>query len=197
MIDRLGVVYQDTYSLGFLEGLKKRLHCNAERISPPGSVGKSRNMTRRQARQAWMYFHQAKRVNAVVRFTDADRTRWQDVRRDELAVFPNSARSVLVCGVAVNNTEEWLALCPEYLSAQLDLDGTAIQNDPNRSSLIKGAIDRKRGPEDKVSDVVARLVSSAPDHVFKRWLQEPSFRDFYVECRRIAARFECVTPNEL
>jgi len=144
-----------------------------------------------------MYFCQARRVNAVVRFTDADRARWQDVRRDELAVFPESAQSVLVCGVAVNNTEEWLALCPEYMGEQLGLDPTAIQNDPDRSSIIKGAIDRKRAADEKGSDVVARLVSSAPEPVFKRWLQEPSFRDFYVECRRIASQFGCQTRNEL
>jgi len=196
MIRRAGVIYQDMHSLGFLRGLKKRLDCQANLISAPTGAGRTRNMTRKQGRIAWIYFQQ-KSVDVVVRLTDADRARWQDVKREELAVFPDAAQNAIVCGIAVNNTEEWLALDPDYLAKQLDLDANEIRSRNDRTDLIKRAITRKTKPYERTADFVERIVTGAPDDVFKRWLQNDSFRDFYTACRGIANQHDCQTPNEL
>ena len=196
MIRRAGVIYQDMHSLGFLRGLKKRLDCQADLISAPTGAGRSRNMTRKQARIAWKYF-QGKSVDVVVRLTDADRARWQDVKREEQAVFPHAAQNAIVCGIAVNNTEEWLALDPDYLAKQLDLDANEIRSRTDRANVIKGAIARKTEPGERASDLVERLVADAPRNVFRRWLKDESFRDFYTDCRRIANQYDCTTRNEL
>lgn len=194
MIRRIGVIYQDVISLGFLEGFKKRLTCDAELMPPPAGVGTTRNMTRRQARQAWAYF-QKKGVDIIVRFTDADRARWQQVHRDEVAVFPDPARSLLVCGVAVNNVEEWLAIDAAWLSDQLGVELAAMQNDPRRADLLKDAIRRRSRPGEKVSQFVKKLVLEAPDRVFRRWLEDPALLAFYDGCRRISERHGCQLAN--
>ena len=107
MIRTIGVIYQDRNSLGFLEGVRRRLNCEARLVDPPAGIGNTRDLPRKQARLAWAHF-QKNRVDLVVRLTDADRTRWQDVRRDELHRVPSGASSVWICGVAVENLEEWL-----------------------------------------------------------------------------------------
>lgn len=194
-ITRIGAIYQDVYAKGFLEGLKERLGCTAELIPPPGHVGKTRNMTRKQARNAWMYLQN--RADIVVRLTDADGLRWQDVNHGEQEAFPEATKSVLVCGTAVNNTEDWLALDTGRLAKELGVEKADIQASPERSSVIKAAVVRSRRDDESVANVVKRLVQNAPPSVFKRWLQEPSLNDFYCECRRIATSMQCDTPNEL
>jgi hypothetical protein len=194
MIRRVGVIYQDVISLGFLEGFKKRLACDAELLTPPAGVGTTRNMTRRQARRAWTYFRK-KAADVIVRFTDADRARWQQVRRDEIAVFPEPARSLLVCGIAVNNVEEWLSIDPGWLAGQLDIEAAALRNDPRRSDVLKDAIRRKPRPGERISEVVEKLVLSAPNSVFKRWLEDPALAAFYDDCRRIAELHGCQLAN--
>jgi len=196
MIWRIGVLYQDVSSLGFLEGLKKRLGCEAELVPPPGHIAKSQHMTRWQARRAWRFF-QAKQVDIVVRFTDADRTPWQTVKRDEIKVFQGPVQDIMVCGVADNNTEEWLCLEPSFVAEQLGIDATALRRASDRSSVLKRAITRNRAICETVSQVVERLVTDAPENVFKQWLKDPALRDFYSECRRIASQFKCKTRNEL
>ena len=128
---------------------------------------------------------------------DADRTRWQTVKRDEIEVFPGPVQDTMVCGVAVNNTEEWLSLEPSFVAEQLGIDATALHRASDRSSIIKRAIERNRAICETVSQVVERLVIDAPGNVFKQWLKDPALRDFYSECRRIASQFKCETRNEL
>jgi len=199
MIQRIGVIYQDVYSRGFLEGLKLRLACHAELVPTQGNVGRSKHMKRRNARNACLFLL-GKNVDVIIRFTDADGADWQDVKRRELDVFPASVREILVIGVALNNPEEWLALTPDYLAAKLGIDARALRNDPDKSSVIKCAIDVQCRTPDGLSDVagfVARLLADAPSPVFRMWLREDSFKRFYQECRGIASRFECDTRNEL
>jgi hypothetical protein len=196
MIRRVGVIYQDAYSLGFLRGLQRRLNCGAELVGPPAGLGRIRFLTKNQAKQAYVFF-KSRSVDLIVELTDADRDRWQEVRRRETEVFPPEVQSQLVCGATVNNTEEWLATVPEWLSSGLNIDDADLRNHPDPSSLVKAAIGRGRRPAQPASELVEQLVIEAPPEVFKSWLAEPSFAAFYRDCRGIAARFGCETTNEL
>lgn len=197
MIQRIGVLCQDRISFGFLEGLKRRLKCGAELIEPTtGSLAKSTMMTTRQARLAWAALHK-NGIELLVRFTDADEHRWQEVARHELNVFPPASSSLIVVGVATRNVEEWLAADLDYLSSFLNIDRVSLESDPNRSDAIKGAIARSRSPDEPESAVVIRLVEGAPANVFRAWLQNDSLRRFYADCRAAALRDTCETPNEL
>ena len=139
MIEKIGVIYQDANSLGFLKGLQSRLNCDAELISPPAPIGISQTLTRKQARNAWLYFCK-KGVDLIVRFTDADTDRWQDIRRSELEVFPDEANATTVCGVAVDNTENWLALDPSYIAQALDIPEHELMNSAQQTGRIKSAL---------------------------------------------------------
>ncbi len=197
MIQKIGIICQDANSRGFLEGLKTRLGCSAELIPVPIAVGKSVYMTKRQSKIAWAYLRK-QGVDLIIRFTDADDARRQDVQRGELKTFPDAAQSIFVCGVAVRNTEHWLNLDPQYLAEKLGLSSvqrTDRNSDP--TGLIKSALSKIRRPEEKSSDVVARLIQEAPSDVFKIWLRNKSLQEFYSDCRQAALRAECDVPNEL
>lgn len=197
MIERIGLIYQDAISFGFLKGIKTRLNCPADLISPPTQVGKSQHLTRKQARNAWNYF-QGKGVHLVIRFTDADQDRWQQIQRQEVATFPEEARALVVCGVAVNSPEDWLAIDRPYIAGELDIPESELAESARRIDRIKQAITRKRSHDERTSDVVARIVSQAPRDVFCRWLREdPALHSFYDECRAAALRANCDVPNEL
>lgn len=196
MITKIGVIYQDANSIGFLRGIRDRLKCRAEFIGPPTPIGKTRDLPKREALKAWKYF-QKKGVQLVVRFTDADRTRWQDVRRREFQRVPDDVKSIWLCGVAVENVEGWLYLDTEYLSGALGLDHSRIGDATTATAHVKKAIIRTRTPDENGSDVVARLVRDAPSAVFRRWLKDRALRAFYSDCRDAAARADCQTPNEL
>ncbi len=158
MIERIGAVCQDRNSFGFLEGIKRRLQCNAELIEPmTGALGKSTTMTRKQATLASLDLTN-KRVDLIVRFTDADRNRWQDIRRHEQNLFPSEIGSIIVCGVAVNNTEQWLALDRQYIGQALRIANAAELVSEQLTGAIKSAIARRRSPDEPVSEVTARLV---------------------------------------
>lgn len=197
MIRKIGVIYQDLNSLGFLRGLKDRLKCDAELIPPPTAIGKTQRLPRKQAKLAWRYFRN-KCVDLVVRFTDADGDRWPDVQRKELDVIPPEAQSIWICGIAVDNPEEWLSLDVAYLAEVLGIPKEELRDRVQCADRIKRAIGRQaRTSDEGKSDVVARIVRDAPTEVFRRWLQDDALRTFYTDCRAAAARAVCDTPNEL
>ncbi|MBN2560111.1 MAG: hypothetical protein JXQ75_04200 [Phycisphaerae bacterium] len=196
MIDRIGVICQDANSLGFLQGLKARLKCEAELIKAPATVGKSTYMTKRQAKNAWAFFRE-KGVDRIIRFTDADDDRWQSVRREEPKSFDVAARSILVCGVAVRNTEHWLNLMQDHLAKVLRLSVAQLRATKDPTDLIKAALKRIRRPDQNASDVVAGIVERAPPRVFQSLLKYQSFRTFYNDCRAEALKADCEVPNEL
>lgn len=197
MIKRIGVIYQDRNSVGFLRGLRDRLKCEAEFVEPPARIGKPRILPPKRAKLAWAYF-QKQGVDLVVRFTDADRDRWQDVRRKELDVVPNQGKSIWICGVAVNNVEEWLYLDEAHLATLLRIPSADLKDSENRAGCIKSALSRlsEECGKDK-SEVVARIVRDAPPEVFRRWLTDDALREFYTDCRAAATAADCETPNEL
>jgi hypothetical protein len=198
LIRKIGLIYQDGNSLGFMRGMQARLNCDAEIISPPTAVGKSRNLTPRQAKDAWLEF-QKQGVDLVVRFTDADEDRWQDVRRRELDVLADHFPEMLICGVAVENTEHWLCLDRPYLCECIEIDVADLGDLQHRTARIKNAIRRSLRGDDKLADVVERIVRNAPRQVFRRWLtSDDSLREFYRDCRAAAIRAGCEdAPNEL
>ena len=198
MIRRIGVLCQDPNSYGFLEGLKRRLKCDAELVRPTtAALSMNTTMTRRQAQLATAIFRK-EGVDLILRFTDADRNRWQDIQRHELKVFPDEVSEILVCGVAVENVEQWLALDPAYISEALSIDNLAAIPADQKTAVIKKAIARQRHPDEPVHEVTARLVANAPTEVFQRWLKsDDALRVFYQDCRRVAASVNCTVPNEL
>ena len=196
MIQKIGVIYQDRSSLGFLRGLCDRLKCKAELIEPPAAIGKPRLLPRRCTKLAWLYFLK-RGVDLVVRFTDADTGRWQETRREELNRVPEDAKSIWICGVAANNPEDWLCLDLDYLAGVLDFSPQDLVNPQNRIGQIKRALVRLRRDEEGESDVVERLVRGVPGEIFRRWLRDEALKTFYTDCRAAAARVKCKTPNEL
>ena len=196
MITKIGVICQDASSLGFLRGLRRRLECEAEFVGPPAPIGKNSLLTTKNAKMAWEYFRK-KNVDLIVRFTDADKARWQTVRRRELDVFPDEARDLLVCGVAVKNVEDWLCIDTHYLAESAGIPRTDLADPQHRTGRIKRAIQGLANSGVGKSDVVEKLVADADPEVFKRWLVDESFRGFYTDCRAAASRANCETPNEL
>jgi hypothetical protein len=199
VIRRIGIICQDANSLGFLLGLQQRLECVADWIEPETVVGKSTTMPRAHARNAALYF-QKKGVDLIVRFTDADAAPWQQVQRHELASFPDDIRPIVVCGVAVNNTEQWLALNPVHITETLNINKVdfASASPDDRTGLIKKAILRRRTSLQPAHHVVEGLVAGAPADVFRSWLKaDASLRRFYQDCRAKAAEHRCEVPNEL
>jgi len=196
LIRTIGIIYQDRNSLGFLDGIRKRLNCDARLVGPPAGIGNTRDLPRKQAQLAWAHF-QKNQVDLVVRLTDADRTRWQDVRRDELERVPLEARSIWICGIAVENLEEWLCLEPGYLAEALAIPKSELSSPQNRTGVVKNAVAMRRRTEEDSSEVVARIVCEAPVGVFRRWLRDDALRCFYSDCRDAAKQADCETPNEL
>ena len=196
MIRKIGVIYQDANSLGFLCGLRDRLTCEAEFIPPPSRIGTTRDLRASSARLAWRSF-KAQGADLVVRFTDSDQGSWQDVRRGGIRVVPPEGRSQWLCGVAVSNVEEWLCLDVDYIANALEIPRSELEDPASRTGRVKRALRQARRGDEDASEVAARLVREAPRAVFRRWLEDKSLRRFYSDCRTAAARDNCDTPNEL
>lgn len=196
MITKIGVIFQDPNSFGLLKGLCNRLKCKADFVAPPGAIGKPRILPKKKLEQAWRHFEKMG-VDLVVRYTDADGDRWQDIRRKELSRVPSEASEFWICGVAVNNNEEWLALDPDYLAQFFQVSTGTFQDVQDKVGIIKRLIAQAAQSEESKSDVVARIVRDAPRDTFRQWLRDESLRSFYSDCRAAAARANCETPNEL
>lgn len=193
MIRKIGVIYQDAISRGFLEGLCERLQCKAELIEPPAAIGITRDLPRRSARLAWEHFR-SQGVDLVVRFTDADGDRWQDVRRSETVRIPSEAAPVWLCGVAVNCVEDWLAADVDHAAQRFEIPLEELRNSHNRAGMMKGAL--AATPTESPRGRSRKFVAEAPPGVFRRWLAVESLRAFYDDCRAAASRAGCETHNE-
>lgn len=196
MIEKIGVIYQDLNSLGFLCGLRDRLKCKAKFVRPPTHIGKTRDLPRKVAKSAWRCFKK-QGVDLVVRITDADQDRWQEVRRKAFAAVPDEASSTWICGVAVNNLEEWMSQDISYLADVLGLPPGELEDPTHRTGRVKRALVQARRDDESASDTVARVVRDAPTEVFRRWLKDDALKELYTDCRAAAARADCDTPNEL
>lgn len=190
MIQKIGVIVQDANSIGLLNGLRRRFGCQADFIQPQPPVGKSTYLTRKQARAACAYFKQ-QGVDIIIRFTDADNDRWQDVKRSETNLLGKYSQVPIVCGVAVRNTEHWLFRMG--VAAQL---GVIPQASADPTDHVKGALDRMTPSGAKKSDYVAGLVAGQSPESFKQAFSCDALSDFYRDCRAIAKQFQCEVTNE-
>jgi hypothetical protein len=196
VIRNIGILCQDRNSFGFVLGLQRRFGCHAEVFEPTGVPLQSTMLTRAQAKLASLQMEQVS-ADLIIRFTDADRLRWQNVKRHELEMFPPNVRPFLVCGVAVNNVEEWLALDLNYLAHRLSVPVELLQPVEDRSGVIKRAIANLHRLDHEAFEIVANIVVNAPPEVFKTWLRDESFASFYSDCRAQATRVGCQVTNEL
>lgn len=196
MIRRIGVIYQDANSFGFLLGLRDRLQCSADLIRPATAIGKTQRITRRGAVLALRYFR-GQGVDLIVRFTDADGDPWREIQKREMGVLEEKAPCLRICAVAVDNVEDWLCLDRPYLAESLQVSESELGNLQNRTGVIKRAIAEQARQGERKSEVVARIVREAPPEVFRRWLADPALRSFYSDCRAAASGADCQTPNEL
>ncbi|MEE9269372.1 MAG: hypothetical protein V3V49_03840 [Candidatus Krumholzibacteria bacterium] len=196
MIRKIGIIAQDANSIGFLRGLKERLECEAELVDPPARIGCTQFLPRNKALLAWEYFKK-KRVDLIIRFTDANGSRWQEVQRKEKEVFPQEAQSLLVCGVAVNTVEEWLGLDAAYLAKFVQVPESELADANARTGRIKTALVRAMEGDESKSETIKRFVSDAPAVVFKKWLGDAALRRFYQDSRLAASQADCDVRNEL
>ena len=111
--------------------------------------------------------------------------------------LPDEAKSVWICGVAVNNVEQWLCLDQSHLARVLEIAPEDLNDPEHRTDRIKRALARVRRQNEGKSDVVVRIVRDAPRDVFRRWLADEALQSLYSDCRAAATRADCETPNEL
>jgi hypothetical protein len=116
----------------------------------------------------------------------------QVVKRNELNLLTRyAAGTPVIFGVAVRNTEHWLARMG--IAAQL---GVNLQPSTDPTGHLKGALNRSTPPGVKKSDYVARLVAEQSPDSFKQAFSCPAFSDFYSDCRAIAKQLKCEVTNE-
>lgn len=195
MIRRIGVIVQGPNDYGLLMGLRDRLGCDAEFV-PARIRGKNRRSVRRDALNNWRYFQQ-KGVDLVVRLTDSDSERWQDVLREERQGFPEDMRGILVCGVTEGTVELWLTADRRFLESQLGIPRSEHISDADIVGRVKSAF-VQRSPLRRYDEAVQKLVREAPPETFRQWLRQPSLRDLYEQCRDAALReHDCLVHDEL
>ncbi len=195
MIRRILVVGQGPSDLGFLEGLRDRLGCDAELVdySSDPSLRQRGSYTRRSdARLIWQRF---RNVDLIVRLTDGDTDRPQEARRTEGQRWPEEAWPLLVVGVCDRDVEHWLCLDPDYAGRVLGFDAHQLPGDrEERSGFVKSRI-RLTCPDGDYRSFVRRIVRDAPPETLKRWLANGAFADFYEQCRDAAQQHDCVVAN--
>ncbi len=196
MIERVILVGQGENDIGFLEGLRDRLGCEAE------SVTYLLGLPRLRQRGHFTLKRDAARISEghpsadlIVRLTDGDADRPQDAYREELRRWPASVQSKLVCGVCDRDIEHWMCLDPDYAARRLCYSlGQLPKERKERTGFLKGRIDEMRGSQSR-KDYVARFVREAPKETVLRWLANPAFRHFYDQCRDKAQQHDCVVAN--
>ncbi len=199
MIRQILAVSQGPNDLGFLQGLKDRLGCDAKLIASSelpilrqrGSITK-----RTDGRLIW---DESRRLGAdlIVRITDADDQPVRDVLRQECQKYPEEAHSVLLCGACDPDIEHWLSLDLDYTMEQLDFNDTDYPKQRHdRSGFIKQKLQNTRQDQESFSERVARFVREAPPETMRIWLDNASFSHFYDDCRRMAIQHSCEVRNE-
>jgi hypothetical protein len=130
-----------------------------------------------------------KGVDAMVFTTDANDRPWREVKREEQGRFPPARLSLAVVGVADRNVECWICRDAAYVAERLGGIADAFSvADPK--SAFEAAIGVTR--DDRKEPEIATLVREAP---LGRWLNNPSFADFYEQLRDVSQRSGCVIEN--
>ena len=199
MIRNIVLIGQGPNDIGFLEGLRDRLGCHAEitdyRDEP--ILRKKGTLTRpKDARLIINRCLSRQPVDLVVRLTDGDTKRPQDIARKERTRFPERIDSLFICGVCDRDIEAWLTLDVSHLARTLGFDPTELPVDREaRSAFIKNRITRSLQQDQTYTAFVADFVRQAPSSVVKRWLANPAFSAFYDDCRAAAERHDCEVTN--
>lgn len=189
---------QGPNDLGFLLGLRDRLACGASVLDArdhPALRQRGVHLLRREANRIWEV---CQRIGGdlIVRLTDAEDQSFQEIVREEKRRFPDAARELLICGACEPDIEHWLTVDLEWASNRLCFETRDLPSDRvARSGFIKQRIRVLSQPDDYAT-FVACFVREAPPEVMKRWLENPSFHQFYSECVRIAKRRDCRVNDE-
>lgn len=197
MIRKILVVTQGYSEVGFLTGLRDRLNCRAEIVSCSRLplLRQRGSYTRRQDAELIAREFRAQGADLLVRLTDGDTTRPAEVARAEQEKWPENVRAEMICGVCDRDVEHWLVLDRQHAAEALGLDRLPSDR-VDLSGVVKGRLSDKRAGGRTLEQVVADFVRNLPGEVFRRWLNNPAFSEFYDQCRAAARRHDCETPNE-
>lgn len=185
MIERVAVVWQGPNDIGFIMGVRDRLKCAAQLHKARRRGNKF--LARREASKIVKELMFGLRFDLIIRLTDSDDDDWRDVKNQEVQKWPDDVRAQLVCGVAQGSVELWMTTARDYLEDKLGIPADERIAPAVLVRRFKNAL-RASAPAGNYDELVRKFVTEAPKHVIKTWLSNPSFRDFYVQCRDAATR---------
>ena len=170
MIRHIVLISQGPNDIGFMEGLRDRLGCDAQIIDYRNDPLLRRKGAQTRPKDARFIINRYLRnVDLFIRLTDGDETRPCEVAREERMRFPESVHSMFVCGVCDRDVEAWLALDAPYLAKTLSFDPVVLPLDREaRSAFIKNRIRRALPPDQTYTAFVANFVRQAPKDVIKQ-----------------------------
>ncbi|MBI4579934.1 MAG: hypothetical protein HY718_09550 [Planctomycetes bacterium] len=199
MIRKIILVGQGPNDIGFLEGLRDRLGCDAELLDytdRPVLRQRGTYTRRKDADLIWREF-QAAGGDLLIRLTDGDTHSTKTVINTEIRRYPAEAEGLLVCGVCDRDVEHWMGLDRGYLCEYLDCLPTDVPNErQDFTRFVKSRLERIAGDDRDFRGAVAAFVRRASRSTMKAWLEHPSFATFYDDCRQAAIRDDCPVPNE-
>lgn len=184
---KIGYSVEGSTDRGFLEGLRQRWCPQAQFVE-----GHFRGTTaqRRRSEIPQICFElQAKGVDCIIFLTDSNLAAWRDVLREEEVRCRPQHQHITVFGVCLRNVESWLAADADHIANHF---GRArhefTTGDP------KGAVEAAFGVtrSDKKELEISAFVRSAP---LRRWLNNPSFAEFYDSLRQKSLELGCQLEN--
>jgi hypothetical protein len=192
-------VGQGPNDIGFVRGLKQRLHCPAELVDYERVSALRRRGTfvrKRDAREIVRH-HCRQGADLLVRITDGDQNRPQEVSRREQKAFQELESRVIV-GVCDRDIEHWLAIDTGYIAEKLDFNQKELPEDrQGRTGFLKKRINAHcRLTRLEPSEFIEAYVRDTPPVTFRRWLKNHSFGPFYDACVAAAARDDCEVNDE-
>lgn len=196
MIRRIALVGQGPNDIGFVNGLKDRLGCDAKLVDLTSRpILRSRGSYTR-SKDAKLITGEAQGADLVIRITDAAKDRWQKVVREEKKRYPNELQGRFICGACERDIEHWMALDPRYAAKQLHFEVEDLPKQrADRTGFLKHHIQRRVTGGDYV-EFVSQFVRDASPQTMKQWLRNPAFRQFYDECIAAAKRANCDVNDE-
>lgn len=194
-IQKILVVGQGPNDLGFLEGFRKILNCEAKLLDYETSRALRQRGSFTRRKDAARIWEERGDIDLIIRLTDSDQNQPQRARIDEMSRWPSEARDMLIVGVCNRDIEHWLLLDAHYLGKRLDFDSKDLPVDRvGLSGFVKSKI-KEKAIAHNYKDFVAKLVEDAPSETIRLWLRDAAFADFYDECRRVAKKHDCPIPN--
>jgi hypothetical protein len=128
-------------------------------------------------------------VDVTILLSDGDGREWREVKEEELGQVPPERMGRVICGIPDRNIECWLCADPVWLANELHLDAHVFQVDePKRAFERAMEITRDDKKEERIADLVRR----GP---LRRWLDNPSFEDFYETARDLSQVLDCAFEN--